>query len=230
MKKLLALLLALCILVALVGCSSDDVRGDITDDGSSDVSASESGDVTSETDEPEFSMGKATGKNYENKFLGLGCNLDSNWTFYTDEQIRELNNVTADLVGEEFANQIKDAQIIYDMMASHSNGTDSMNINLENVGLIGGIANLRAYLDNSVPMLKQGLGNMGYSNITTESIQVEIDGKEFEGLDLVADISGMKFYERLFCIKKGNYIASITMASFDKATLEQTTDCFYIVK
>ena len=35
-------------------------------------------------------MNLAGGITYENKFIGIGCKLDSNWAFYTDEEIKEM--------------------------------------------------------------------------------------------------------------------------------------------
>lgn len=227
MKKLIAILLAGCMLFMLAGCLADeDVRGNITDNSGATNSVAEE----QEAKEPEFSMGKTTGKNYENKFLSIGCNLDDNWTFSTDEQIKELNNIASDAMGEDIAKQIENAEIIYDMQATHSNGTDNININLENMGLLGGISDLRTRLDNSIPMIKEALTNIGLSNIVTKNVTVEIDGKEFIGVDIVAEVSGMKFYERIFCMQKGKYMANITLAAFSEEALEQITDCFYIIK
>lgn len=227
MKRLISILLVCTMFFSLAGCfGEEDIRGDITNNSETNSTVDEE-----KTEEKEFSLGKTSGSNYENTFLGIGCNLDANWSFYSDTQIKELNNIVGDAVGDDIAEQIQDAEIIYDMYAIHSNGTDNININLENVGLIESAAiNLETRLKNTIPMLEEGLTNIGCTNIVTESTTIEIDGEKFAGLDVTAEISGLKLNETIFCIKSGKYIASVTIAAFGDSDIQQIIDCFYVVK
>ena len=108
MKKFLCLFLAVVLLASLCGCfggnGTDDVRGDI---------ASES--TIQNENEPEFSLGKATSNTYNNDFLGISCTLPTEWAFYTDEQILELNNIVGTIVDEDIAERLKNANTIYDI-------------------------------------------------------------------------------------------------------------------
>ncbi|MBE6770088.1 MAG: hypothetical protein E7548_04970 [Ruminococcaceae bacterium] len=224
MKKLFALLLALVMVLSLTACldnkSEDDLRGDQIVNGTS-----------STVSQPEFSLGSTSGLTYENKFIGIGCKLDSDWTFYTDEEIRELNNVTADLAGEEFEDILKNSAVIYDMFASHSNETDNINVNLEKVNpLTLAAIDLTENYKQLMPTMKQGFENMGYKNIQMKTGTVTIDGKDFASMSTSGEIGEFKMYQTAFCLKCNGYIANITITAFDKDAVDTILDKFYLVK
>lgn len=215
MKRILAILLVLCLTFGLIGCAKESIRGDITDNAGEEI---------------EFSMGKAEGKNYENKFLGLGCNVPDDWTFSTDAEINELNNLSADAMGDEISEQIKNAEIIYDMNVTSSNGSDNININFENIGILGGAVDAKTRLENTLPTIKEGLANMGCENIVTELTTVKIGGKEFTALNVTSEISGIKLYQRIVCDIKGKYMANITLTALTEDALEEMQSYFYVIK
>ena len=100
MKRILLVLLAVMMVVSLWGCTgNEDVRGQVSGN------TKPAGEETVQQTEPAVSMGKTESNVYKNDFLGISCALSSDWVFYTDEQIRELNNFAADAAGEEFEAQ-----------------------------------------------------------------------------------------------------------------------------
>ena len=54
------------------------------------------------SDDKDFLLGTVNGNVYENSFIGIGCELDKNWNFYNEEQILEVNDMTKDMVGEDY--------------------------------------------------------------------------------------------------------------------------------
>lgn len=221
MRRILALLLVLVMAFSFTACKNENVRGEIKND-TSDAEVS---------GEKEFSLGIANGNVYENKFIGIGCQLDDNWSFYDDEQIKQLNNLVTDAVGDELASQIENADIIYDMYAIHSNGMNNININLENVGLAYNTAvDIEEHFEKAMPSVKEALGNMGYANLNHELVTVKIGKKEFDAVKIISEINGIKMYQLQICIKSGKYLASITFATFNEDTTDEITECFYIVE
>ncbi len=215
MKKVLCLFLAVIMLVSLCGCfgdnKTDDVRGDITSGNHSQNTSQ----INSQNEsEPEFSLGKTTNNRYNNDFLGISCTLPSEWVFYTDEQILELNNIVGDVVDKEVADRLKNANIIYDMFAAYQTEGSNININLEKVNAVQMITlDIKQTLEAQVDTIKSSYQNMGYTDIDVKYQKVKVDGKEFDGLKITAKIQGIDFYGCVFTFKKSNYLANISICS-----------------
>ena len=207
MKKILCLFLAITILVGLCGCFGnndiDDVRGDIN---SANQSQNES--------EPGFSIGKATNNTYKNDFLGISCTLPAEWVFYTDKQILELNNLVGDVVDENTAELLENANIVYDMFASYEAEGSNININLEKLTALQ-LANLdiKQTLEAQIDSIKTSYTSMGYTDIKVDYQKVKVDSKEYDGLKLTAKIQGIDFYATVFTVRKSNYLANATICS-----------------
>lgn len=227
MKKLLCLLLTAFMLISLCSCFGDkkdeDVRGEIisgdntqtennTDkDADTDINT----DANTETEnEPEFSMGKVSSNTYNNDFLGLSCTLPSEWVFYTEEQILEINNIVGDVVDENAKKQLENATIIYDMYASYISEGSSINVNLEKLNAVQAVTlNIKNTLEGQIGTIKSAYENMGYTDMDIGYQKVTVDGKEFDALKFTAKIQGIDFYGITFSFIKENYLASIAVCS-----------------
>lgn len=225
MKRFFALLLAVAVLATLAACKADTyIRGDIT--STPDTSSSKSED----TAENGFTFGVTAGGKYENSFIGIGCELDSDWTYYDEQQIRELNSAAIDMVDEDYAKKIENADIIYDMYASHADGRSSINVNLEKLGKLEvSSLDLENNLETILPNITEQLENMGYSDVKYELATVKIDNEEFVGADITATLEEYTFREKLFCIKCDAYVANITVAAFDNSIIDTVLEKFYIL-
>jgi len=207
MKKILCLFLAIMMLVSICGCvggnGTENVRGDVFDENPSQ-----------NENEPEFSLGKAKNRTYNNDFLGISCTLPADWVFYTDEQILELNNIVGEVVDEDVAELLKDANIIYDMYASYQTEGSNININLEKLSSLQLIdLDIKQTLEAQIDTIKQAYKNMGYTDTNIEYQKIKVDGKDFDGLKLTAKIQGIDFYATIFCFRKSNYLANVTVCS-----------------
>lgn len=203
MKKFLCLALALIMLVGICGCfdgnGPEDVRRDIGGENQN---------------EPAFSLGKTANNTYNNDFLGISCALPDDWTFYTDEEILEINNIVGDVVDEDIAEQLENANVIYDMYATCQTEGSNMNVNLEKLSSIQTISlDIKQTLESQIDTIKQGYENMGYKDTNVEYKKIKVDSKEFHGLKLTARIQDIDFYATIFTFKKGNYLANVTICS-----------------
>ena len=261
MKKLLAILLALTMIFAFAACGStpseDDVRGEqnvntteastpADNDAnapSEDATNTPAGDTvdtpteeateatTENTTEAQFSLGAVQGLNYENKFIGIGCNLPSDWTFYTDEQIRELNNIATDYIGEDFKEAIANAAIVYDMYAHSNDQLKNVNINLEKIDPVTlAMVDLADINKQNESLFKQTFENMGYTNITLEHSSVMIEDETFNCMKTTAEINGIAMYQYLISTKCNGYIANIGITCFGTNQLDDILSYFYLIK
>ena len=114
LKKIFACLLTAALLMSLAACGEPtDIRGEVIENDPTTVPATTQPQETTQAStvapteaptEPTFSIGSASGNTYKNEFIGIQCVLDGNWVFKTDEEMRQINQITSDLVGEEYKN------------------------------------------------------------------------------------------------------------------------------
>lgn len=220
MKKLICLLLATVLMLSLFGCSGekdpDDVRGDVTKN-------------TSPSEEPKFSLGTTESNTYKNEFLGISCTLSSEWVFYTDEQLRELNNIVGDVAGEELAEKLEKASIIYDMCVTNVNDNSNINVNLEKV-TPSQLKNttVKALLESQIDVIKTAYENMGLTNIKVQYQKITVDGKEFDALVYSASAQGVGLYGTAFSFIKGNYMANVTVTTTQTNKVDKILGYFEI--
>lgn len=242
--KLFAGLLVVVMACGLVGCGftkKPDVGGTIkneqkeeekTDinDSKTEIEETEKKDekdVVEKEETVDLSMGKAEGNVYESEFLGVGFKLPEGWTFYTAEQIKELNGLTTDMLDEDIAETIKNASIVYDMMALDNAG-NSTNVNIEKVNAAqAAIITEEKYAEIAIPSLKNALSSMGFSSVTAEASTTKFAGEDAVCIDIVCSNGTVTMYEKVVCKKIGTYMAAITVASAQTDTTENILGQFY---
>lgn len=245
LKKLLILFMMLSMVVCATACGNsdeDDIRGQINKDTESESQNSESSEdteinnttensETSENEEPSLSLNNAKGSTYESSFMGLGWTLPDGWIFFNEDQLKQMNNITADMIDDkQIQEALKNATLICDMYAMNSITGDTINIQLEKLTGLTSLYDAETYVDASISSLPSALQSAGYTNITTEKTTVTIAGEDHPGISLAATYSGVVVYEKLACIKIGNYMAVITTASTTEANLDVIFANFYSLK
>lgn len=240
-KKYLTGIAALCLAMLLGACGGADenVRGTIsdskevvesTDDKQSTASTdgSETPDAeTSQEEGPSVSLGTSSNNVYENAFLGIGCKLSSDWTFATDEEIMENNQLTQDMVGDEYKAVLENAAVISDMFASHSNGMDSVNVNLEKLNLGALAITEEQYCEASVDALEGALSSMGLNVKSIETSTMTFAGSKHACIIVEGEFEGVSVYETLVTIRQGNYMSCITACTWYDNTISDILDAFY---
>lgn len=76
MKRAVGLLLALVLVLSMAACGKKDGDGGDSQSG--------------------FQRGTIENGIYTNTFVGIGCELSDDWTYYSDEQLAELSGVVAE--------------------------------------------------------------------------------------------------------------------------------------
>ena len=228
--KMGALLLACALLVTMSACSGgsgSSIRGNVTPAQTTAPETTVPETTVPETTEPAFSVGTSSGNRYENTFLGIGCTLDENWTFLTDEQIRENNSAAADMMAEEYQELVSEASVVYDMMANHSNEVDTVSLNMEKLTGAALLIGEEQYAQLSLEGLEGSLTSMGVENIQTKVEQISFAGGTHTCIRLVGEFSGIKVYEALVCYKRGGYMALACACTWLEDGTQAILDCFY---
>ena len=172
-------------------------------------------------------MGSSSGNRYENTFLGIGCKLDENWTFLSDEQIRENNTAAAGMMADEYQKQVQDADVVYDMMANHQNEVDTLSLNMEKLSGAAKLVTEEQYAQLSLEGLEGSLSSMGIENIQTSVEQISFAGGTHACIRVEGEYSGVKVYESLVCYKRGGYMALACACTWLEDGTQTILDCFY---
>ena len=210
MKKLFCLLMVLTLLVGVTACGSDAIPTDVLGEKS-------------------FSLGSVNGLNYENAFIGLGCNLGDDWTFYSDEQIRQMNNQTTAIAGDEYEELMANTNMVYDMMAVRSNNLDTVSVILEkSTEETVAAFDLKTTYTALFPTLKQSFENMGYTGINYQFTTITIDGKTIDCVASTANYGYGTMYQRQIMLPLNDgYLATVTVTNFDVDGTDYFLQKFY---
>lgn len=212
-KKWIAGTLATAMLFSFAACTkTSDVRGDVSTQG---------------TEEAEFSAGTSSGSKYENQFVGIGCELDSNWVLMSDEEMQEVNKASQEIMGEEYQEMLEQAEVVYDMMATNVNETDTVNVNLEKLTGIARLIDESDYVEQSLESLSEPLESMGIENVQTETGEMEFAGATHKTISIEGEFMGTKIYEKLVCVKCSGYMAVVTVCTWQENTTDQVLESFY---
>ena len=205
--KRIALLLVFVMALLLVSCSgNNDVRGEVIE------------------------LGSTSDNKYENKFFGIGCKLNDDWTFLSNGEIREMNDITNDMGDDEMASTLETAEIIYDMSAVKSNSSGNIVINIENLGIISS-ATMKEdeYAASSVEGIKSTFEDLMAENISVKKTTVTFAGGSHAAIEVGCEISGIKVYQKVVCYKKDKYMACIALTSYNEDTTDEMLSYFYAI-
>lgn len=182
--------------------------------------------------EKEFDLGKISNQHYENRFIGIGYVLNSGWTFYTEEQLKALNQITENVTGDAYKDALKQATVAFDMLALSPNATDSISVNLERVdsstlqefGVV-------QYCQNVIPSMEETLRNMGANNVSVNITEAVVDGKTMSVLKTTSTLSGVPLYQMTIVLKCGtNHIANVTITTYHTDSINDILSNLYFVE
>ncbi len=233
-KKILTLILALVLVLSFAACGQKDVTGDVTPgtvEQTPDTNATEATETTEATEatepEAEFGIGTVSANVYTNKFLGITCALDaSSWVIKSDAEIREMNEQSLGMMGDDYAETLKNATVIFDFMAAHTNNYDSLNITMERLSLLNLAITENSYLEAAQESIVGSLSSMGIEGVTATIGTIQFAGSEHGCMDIHGTVNGIDMYEKLVILKRGNYIACITACTWFENTCDDILSQF----
>lgn len=176
--------------------------------------------------------GTVNGTTYESRFIGIGCKLDSYWTFKTDEELRDFGKIAGDTVGKEYHELLSKSDLFYDMHATGFNKKDSININLQKLSKATvDKLDLNRNYEKFIPAIKPSIENQGYKNVICELDTITIGDQSFPCMRIEAQhfYDRSKLYKLVFSVKCDIYLANITITTYSMDYIDNLIDCFYLV-
>lgn len=206
-KKTVALALVLVLAVSMCAC---DLAGSVQDVVEDVLPVVQS-----------FVAGTVEDNRYENTFAGVACQLDENWTFLDEDQIRELNGIATEIMGEEYQKALENAALLQDMQATHANQMDSVNVNFEKLPILRADITEQEYAEAGAAGSAAALESMGFENMTYEVGTIQFAGSEHAAIRLQGTYMGIAVYETLALYKCEGYMMVVTACSWQENTTEE---------
>ena len=165
--------------------------------------------------EKEFVPERGTVENgiYKNSAFGISFEANSDWYFYSDEEIAaNMGKTAAELFPEDFAENLESTETIYDIYAADYYGGSTISINFENINAIYGEAiDEETYLEMAKGQIEANLAGMNI--LRNEVGKTIVSGTEVPCLFVEIELSGTTIYEAIVVKKAGSWIGVITFAS-----------------
>lgn len=188
-----------------------------------------------ETTVPEknFAVGIVDNNVYENTYAGVGCSLPEDWIILDQEQMLAYNQLTAESVGDDYAQLVDSLQTAYDMIAINSTNMDTITILFEKLDGLKFLLTEDTYLDATLSqsVTLEALTNMGMEGIEMAKDTISFAGKERQCIKIKGNVAGvMDFYEVLIPVKLSKHFYCMTIASYGEDRSQSTADLFYAIE
>ena len=229
MKRLLVLFTILAMLLAGCGNTAPESAVAGTVEPTTEATAPAETPVT---------MGRLEGGTYINDYAGYACELDSNWTFYSAEELQELPDNVKELIADtEMADIMGDVPQFNDMMAENANEMVTINALYqkhtmqERLGfaMLSDAELIDGTLEQQDVMM-EAYAQAGMDVESMERITVTFLGEERAALRTVGTVAGAPFYMvQIFDYHLGQYSVTLTVNSYLEDKTQQTLDLFYPV-
>lgn len=243
MKKGLVLMLCGVMALSMTACGSKKTSSESSSTGTASVSSSSEGALegisssssemvtdasssSSSADEGNFSNGTISGNVYTNSFLGIQSTLPDGWSFFDEDQMKQLNSWASDNMSSDYIKeQLNNGQVYIDMYAASADQTQSENLVIQNIkSIFGAMMDIDTIVDSSVSTVQQQLQSQGVENLSVTKGTATFLGKEQTALKVSGTTQGVQVYETQAYIKVGTYLATVTATSYQQDTTQAVLD------
>lgn len=191
MKKILALVLAMMMVLSLGACS---------------------GETEPETVEIVPARGTVENGIYKNEAFGVTFSAGENWYFLNDDEIAVSMGVAAEEIYGEGTEIVGDH--IYDVYCVENTTGGTVSINYEDLGTIGGMTDANYYLETVMTTL---LSSGAKDGVVDSSItNIKIGEYEVPCLNIVLEYAGTTIYQKVIVKQSGSWMATATLASLSE--------------
>lgn len=188
---------------------------------------------SAEVEDVEELLGSTESGVYTNEFLGIGCQLPTDWTYYSDAEIMELNStvldILSDLDADTYDPEALEGQELTDMFATGPNGADNITVAISKMNAI-----------TAFVLSEEDIAAAVEENILTMYEQMEIEASTEEmgvysalgedhpllRITIPLDEETM-MYQTAIVVKKGMYYGLITVTNPGEDMSDEVLSWFY---
>ena len=178
-----------------------------------------------------FERGVVEGQTYTSQFLGLTCTAPAEYTYLNDQEIAQLNDLTADVVdSEELVKQMRESlengNQVQDMYLMTADGLQTVNVMLVKVSAKGATVDMAAFADMGKDQVVSAYQSMGMTDVEASRETVTFMGQQYEGICTSATYTDVPVTTVQVCMQVGNYVCVITFTSYVEDHTPEMMDFF----
>ena len=191
-------------------------------------------------EETEEAFGTALGRIeddvYINEYFGLGFAPPEEWSFYTEEELAEMMNLTIAVMEDEDLQEtmkdfLEDGSSVTNMAAKKGLGSQNLNMRLmKNEG--GQLQNFSEeyILEQIVDTVEDQLAAAGYKDLELEIREIEFAGEEKPALFITGTFLNIPVYQAEILLMGEEYYSIVTFTSIqEEDLLEGLFDYWYVL-
>ncbi len=178
-----------------------------------------------------FERGVVEGQTYTSQFLGLTCTAPAEYTYLNDQEIAQLNDLTADVVdSEELVKQMRESlengNQVQDMYLMTADGLQTVNVMLVKVSAKGAAVDMAAFADMGKDQVVSAYQSMGMTDVEASRETVTFMGQQYEGICTSATYTDVPVTTVQVCMQVGDYVCVITFTSYVEDPTPEMIDFF----
>ena len=178
-----------------------------------------------------FERGVVEGQTYTSQFLGLTCTAPAEYTYLNDQEIAQLNDLTADVVdSEELVKQMRESlengNQVQDMYLMTADGLQTVNVMLVKVSAKGAAVDMAAFADMGKDQVVSAYQSMGMTDVEASRETITFMGQQYEGICTSATYTDVPVTTVQVCMQVGDYVCVITFTSYVEDHTPEMMDFF----
>lgn len=178
-----------------------------------------------------FERGVVEGRTYTSQFLGLTCTAPAEYTYLSDQEIAQLNDLAAEAVdNEELVKQMRESlengNQVQDMYLMTADGLQTVNVMLVKVSAKGATVDMAAFTDMGKEQIISGYQSMDMTDVEASRETVTFMGQQYEGICATAAFNDVPVTTVQVCMQVDNYVCVITFTSYVEDHTPEMMDFF----
>ncbi|MGM9558144.1 MAG: hypothetical protein ACI3VP_07800 [Oscillospiraceae bacterium] len=183
-------------------------------------------------------IGRMAGGVYTNEYLGVACELDENWAFYTAEEMLQTEQTTQELLSDtELGELMQGTEQFLDLQAENVNELTTLNVNYSKLSMQERMAYALMseedaidllLADDTAAMLRESYAAAGMTVARMEKVEVTFLGETHYALMTQLSMQDVNIYNLQLCFYQcGSYGVTITLGSYIEDKTESLLELFY---
>ena len=184
----------------------------------------------------ETALGVMGDDGYTNEYFGVGMELPEGWTFFSDEELAQMLDVTLKVIDDEKLTEmmtaaLEDAGAVTNMAAKDKLGMKNVNMRLTKVeDKILLALSEEDILRYSIDTVKDMLESAGYEDLELEIGETEFAGENKSILYITGKLYDLPVYQGEVLLMGEEYYAILTFTSVMDDALDEVIEPWYTLE